>query len=250
MGKYSLNLVISYLNGDDMINYSPEVLEDNPAFMKQVIKYTNDYKLYNLCSEDVKSSYFFVKYIIKKFSDNLEFVTKVGDYFLNKSNNINESIDIIFILNELTIYDNNINKKYNDLLKMIYYNNSNLYYQSINKIDSCEPFSNRAILKKVNDIIDICKYYMEDTSGLINTELMILYVASEFGLIEIFENELKTLYNKANTEFINNTLRISLIDIMTYNYIRDMFSNIILGDKTIDNYIINNKNNMERRRKK
>lgn len=82
----NIDIIKKYVNGEDLGNYSIEELENDKEFMKCVINYTNDYKIYSLCSDELKKDYEFVKFVIFKFRNNIEFINKVANYYLDNSN--------------------------------------------------------------------------------------------------------------------------------------------------------------------
>lgn len=83
MGKYSDDIVKAYINGDSILEYSTDELENDTEFMIKVIESTNDKKMYSLCSESVKVDKEFVRYVVTKFSDDIVFVTKVANKYFN-----------------------------------------------------------------------------------------------------------------------------------------------------------------------
>lgn len=115
MKKYSRELIINYINGNDIEKYDINELENDKLFMKQVIDFSNDEKMYKLCSAELKKDYEFVKYIILKFKNNIDFITVVADYFLDKTNNELERIELVLIMKNLTQ-----NSRYHYLSKVIY----------------------------------------------------------------------------------------------------------------------------------
>ena len=59
MNKYNSKVVFDYINGNEIIDYNIDELEDDYEFMMMVINYTNDKNMYNLCSDEVKTNYEF-----------------------------------------------------------------------------------------------------------------------------------------------------------------------------------------------
>lgn len=115
MSKYSKELIISYINGDDLGNYSVDELENDKYFMMKVIEYSNDKEMYNLCSDSVKKAYEFVKYMVLKFKNDISFIKNVADYFLDNTNIDYERIELVIIMEELTK-----DIKYNAISEAIY----------------------------------------------------------------------------------------------------------------------------------
>jgi len=102
MNKYNSKVVFDYINGNEIIDYNIDELEDDYEFMMMVINYTNDKNMYNLCSDKVKTNYEFVKYIINKFKDELSFISGVVDYFLENNKDDLKELEIVIIMHNLT----------------------------------------------------------------------------------------------------------------------------------------------------
>lgn len=109
MEKYSLDTVKKYINGEDLDNYNVDQLEDDKKFMMAVINFSNDFNFYNLCSDEVKSDYEFVKYLVIKFKNNINFICKVADEFLEKTSDALFAAELAIIMQRLIK-----NKKEND----------------------------------------------------------------------------------------------------------------------------------------
>ena len=86
MKIYNSKLIHDYINGNDIIDYDIEELENDYRFMMKVIDYTKNKNMYNLCSDEVKKNYTFVKFMIEKFKDDVNFIAKVADYYLDQTN--------------------------------------------------------------------------------------------------------------------------------------------------------------------
>ena len=83
MLKYNKKLVLDYVSGNDIKDYTIDELEDDYQFMIEVINYTNDKRIYDLCSDNVKNNYNFVKFIVDKFKKDISFIVSVADNYLN-----------------------------------------------------------------------------------------------------------------------------------------------------------------------
>ena len=83
MEKYDKRIIDAYINGNDIENYSIEELENDKKFMMMIITLTNDKNFYNLCSEELKGNYEFVRFVIQKFNNDINFICKVADFYLN-----------------------------------------------------------------------------------------------------------------------------------------------------------------------
>ena len=104
MKKYDKKIIYDYIMGNDLGEYSSEELEDNKEFMIDVIEKTNDKRMYNLCSNNVRLDYEFVKYIVLKFRDDVDFIKKVADNYLNNIgvDNDYERVELLTIMSSLT----------------------------------------------------------------------------------------------------------------------------------------------------
>ena len=100
MGRYSDELINKYIMGYEIDNI--DELENNKSFMMQVIDKSNDYRLYNLCSDKLKKNYSFVKYLVLKFKDNVDFISKVADYYLNNTKDEFSRVELVAIMISLT----------------------------------------------------------------------------------------------------------------------------------------------------
>ena len=102
MHKYSDSLINAYINGEVIADYDIEQLEDDCIFMMQVINTSGDKKIYNLCSNNIKTNYEFVKFLIEKFSNDLEYISKVADTYISKEKDEVLRLEIILIMCKLT----------------------------------------------------------------------------------------------------------------------------------------------------
>lgn len=112
MEKINKKLIIDYINGNDIKNYSIEELEENKDFMMSVISLSNDEKFYNLCGDNIKKDYEFVKYLVLKFKNKIDFICDVADYYLDNTENELEEMEIIIIMSKLTEQDKEKQSKY------------------------------------------------------------------------------------------------------------------------------------------
>ena len=100
MNKIDIDLVKKYVNGDDLGEFTKDQLENNKGFMIKVINYTNDITMYSLCSNEVKNDYEFVKFFILKFKNNVDFITKVVDDYLENADDL-EKIELSIIMEKI-----------------------------------------------------------------------------------------------------------------------------------------------------
>lgn len=101
--KYSKKELSNYIYGNDT-KTDIEILENDPEFMLEVIKLSNDKHFYELCSLNVKSNYKFVNQVILKFRDDTDFICKVANtFFENTVGKIEEidALELFIIMKEL-----------------------------------------------------------------------------------------------------------------------------------------------------
>ena len=127
MKKYSAHFLFDYLMCNDLDNI--DELENDPYFMWRVIDHTNDKRMYEFCSENVKKDFDFVKKLVLKFKDDIEFITKVSNYFIDNysSDNNFEQLDII----ELTMLLSKIIGQTKRKELLVYEINNKLFINSI-----------------------------------------------------------------------------------------------------------------------
>ena len=80
----AIDLVERYINGEDVEPYDIVRLEDNEAFMKNVIKVSKDPKMFFMCSERLVTDDEFVYDVLDIFKDDLEKATVIADTYLSK----------------------------------------------------------------------------------------------------------------------------------------------------------------------
>ena len=129
MEKYSNKLINDYIMGEEIDNV--EELENDPYFMIKAIDKSGDYKLYNLCSDKVKKNYDLVRYLVLKYKNNIDFITKVADFYLDNSEDDFTRTELIAILISLPI---------NDTSKSLYYHMIaySLYCYKRVQIEACK----------------------------------------------------------------------------------------------------------------
>lgn len=88
MSKYSEELIVDYIYGNDIEDYDIDDLENDYKFMMEVIKYSKDKNMYDLCSDEVKQKYEFVKFMIEMFKEDDKFIISIANNYLD---NIDES---------------------------------------------------------------------------------------------------------------------------------------------------------------
>ena len=102
MEKYDKKIIDAYINGNDIENYSIEELENDKKFMMMVITLTNDKNFYNLCSKELKKDYEFVRFVIQKFNNDIDFICKVADLYLNAVEDELTRTELVVLMSDLT----------------------------------------------------------------------------------------------------------------------------------------------------
>lgn len=102
MKKFTTKTILDYISGNDIEGFTLEELEDNIDFMESVINYTNDKQMVAMCSKRVQRSPEFVKFILYKFQNDLDFICRIADEFLQTRKKQEEDYEIAIIMTELT----------------------------------------------------------------------------------------------------------------------------------------------------
>lgn len=122
-------LVKSYVNGEDILDYEIDDLEDNYEFMIKVMKYTKDKNMFELCSEDVKNTYEVVVFILNNFSNDIDFVMDVVSNYLDNERDKVKYLEVLIRVCNLYGYDNNVCLEYSNQLNREYKTfNTNINY--------------------------------------------------------------------------------------------------------------------------
>ncbi|MBE6157543.1 MAG: hypothetical protein E7160_01995 [Firmicutes bacterium] len=111
MNKNYSSLARKYINGEDILEYDIEELENDKDFMIEVINCTNDHKLYKLCSDELKNDYSFVKFLIFKFRHNPMFIITVAEYYLNNNHDDINNLELNIIMAKLLPRDMSLKYK-------------------------------------------------------------------------------------------------------------------------------------------
>ena len=90
-----------YINGNEIQDYTLDELENNKLFMEKVLDKTNDIKMYNYCSNRIKSDTGFIRFLIKKFRNNLDFLSDAVDFYFDNTTDEDHTIEITIIMREL-----------------------------------------------------------------------------------------------------------------------------------------------------
>lgn len=207
MEKYSKQLVLDYIYGNDTNEYNIDELENNPTFMCDVMKISKDKNMYLYASDNVKKNYEFVKIVVEMFKNEQDFIIEVADYYLENAN-VNED-DITKL--ELNVIMNNILK---DKEKRL-------------------PYAFYCMTKYESLMVDLKCLYNEEKD---NDELL------DFGLGYIYIYE---LYNES--PYVTDYFATRLINTIFYSssdsleqFIHNNFKcKEIISEQGINNFILN-----------
>ena len=97
MRKYSISLVLDYINGQDIEDYDVTELENDMEFMKLVFDVCDDKKMYIYVGDNLKKNIDFIKYLIRKFNKDIDFCLMVGREYINCASK-NDGLEIKIIL--------------------------------------------------------------------------------------------------------------------------------------------------------
>ena len=120
MNKYDNKIVNDYINGNDIDDFNIDDLENDSMFMKKVIVASNDKNFYRLCSDRVKKDYNFIKFVIYKFKEDIEFISKVADEFLDCNDDLLFRNELLIIMCDLINKDSEYYIKYDIFLDASY----------------------------------------------------------------------------------------------------------------------------------
>lgn len=210
MDKYSEEIVTKYINGEDIINYSIEELENDPKFMIQVIKKTNDKNFYNLCGDEVKKDFSFIKNMIMNFSNDIDFINKIIDYYMKDINDDQNLTELILLICIYTQYSKN--KEYNRYKTY----REIIYIDKLAKIEQTKKeFQNEPLIL---DEIGMGFFFIHDYYQ--HSTLTLKYFAKRFITDMFKENNMsleKLVHSKFKTykDLENYGIRKYLIDLIS-----------------------------------
>lgn len=189
MKKYNIELILKYINGDDIDNYDIEELEDDYGFMLSVIKYTNDKNIYDMCSDNVKGNYNFIKYLINKYSNDINFIYEVTNNFIEYNRNKLERIEILILITNIIPKDNDNYIRYKTILEGMYL---------VDKFN-IEALKKQPSIDIVSDIIQYGFWIIIDDYS--NSDIVMKYYAKKFinDIIEEYKiNIERDIHNNFN----------------------------------------------------
>ena len=120
MDKYDKKLIMDYINGEDIIGYDIDMLEDDRDFMMAVIDTCNDKEMYNMCGDKLKNDFNFIKYLITKFHDDVDYIVRIGNEYIMNAPSTKQVELKILLCNYLTDFDSLDLVKYKFELEVFY----------------------------------------------------------------------------------------------------------------------------------
>jgi len=102
--KYDIELIANYIDGDELIGYDIEELENDIDFMIMVINACNDKRMYNMCSDSLKRNLVFIEYLINKFHNDVAFIEMISEEFMKNASE-QEKLELEIILSKYLKYD-------------------------------------------------------------------------------------------------------------------------------------------------
>lgn len=195
----SKELVKKYINGEEIANYNLDELENDYNFMKSVIEYSNDKNIYKLCSDNLKKNYQFVKFLLYKFKDDMNFITKVADYYINNNNCDLEQINIEY--DEIIILISNLTKNKVDEDKNIMYQTKAFAIYKKARIQIALILNEIKSDMKLSNELGLGFFFILDTYG--HSDIIIKDFSKRY-LFELFEeNNTFNLEKYLHERFIN-----------------------------------------------
>ena len=201
--KYSKQLIFDYVNGNDIVGYNIEELENDMEFMIEVIDFTNDKNMYNLCSEKIKKNYELVKFMVQKFKDDKNFIIELSKNFIKNSPYLcYDSVELSILMSDITGEDNTEDLDYFGKVLMP----KNIFFEKINYTASLIAQKNRNLdmgfivfqdaLKDRTIILDfVAKEFIKK----------IFYSSEEYTFEELIHKNIKN-FDSVKQRGINNYL--------------------------------------------
>lgn len=104
--NYDINLLYAYKNGDDLGEYTEEMLENNALFMTDLISVWKDKRVFDYASNDVKNNVNFLVAVIKAFKSDENYVRSIYNNYVN--NNPDKTDTLIIYLYNMFRKDNTL----------------------------------------------------------------------------------------------------------------------------------------------
>ena len=199
--KYSKQLIFDYVNGNDIVGYNIEELENDMEFMIEVIDFTNDKNMYS--SEKIKKNYELVKFMVQKFKDDKNFIIELSKNFIKNSPYLcYDSVELSILMSDITGEDNTEDLDYFGKVLMP----KNIFFEKINYTASLIAQKNRNLdmgfivfqdaLKDRTIILDfVAKEFIKK----------IFYSSEEYTFEELIHKNIKN-FDSVKQRGINNYL--------------------------------------------
>ena len=247
MEKYSLTLVMNYINGEDLGDYDTKELENDIVFMKMVIDVSNDKNMYLFLEDNLKKNFDFMKYLIDKFHSDEDFIIRIGKEYME----VASEIEIIEMKILLCKYLKDINSvdfiKFKFDLELFYIKKRVANQELIDELTGLygfdiilEEFCNSDLIKEyfakhmINEIFDYSFFQYEQklhlefkkkdmllsigiNNYLINKiceqdEFLAGYVSVHIGLLDEFNKKIKKMLNRwEKYEFTKDREKIEIM---------------------------------------
>ncbi len=187
--KYDSSLINKYINEEKTPDYNIYDLQNDEAFMSEVIMTTHNKEYYRRCSDNLKKNQKFVLFVVETFIDDEKFVSYVVEnYFNETTDEINRGEMQIKLAGLSDKYDYNYLKEYASSAKRFY-----LYEKSIADM-MLDTIKNPNWKKELGTGFKLYMEFFKD-SNLI-TFYMASNVLEELLPEETIENELHKKYDK------------------------------------------------------
>ena len=133
--RYEKKLIDDYINGNDIVGYNLEELEDNADFMREVLLRTEDAKMYYMCSNKLKGDLRFVLFLIEKFYKCTHIINDIIVNYFKINNNDIKRKEFELCLASLSLRINNEQlRKYQNLVVNVYCFEMDEYKRIIDRI--------------------------------------------------------------------------------------------------------------------
>lgn len=216
MKNNMLNYVDAYINGEDILEYSLDELENNAEFMLEVLKRT-DKSMYQFTSEDLKHDYAFITNVIKLFKNDENFVADVVEKALALKNDEYDTAYAEFLITSAEVLLKNDNLNYVDLaIKFSLFNHQNAIIIAALKEDS-----------DVKDIIGEGFLYIQTRY---NSDIVNKFYAEKFIERIIYNN------NYSIDEFLHANFK-TYEELINYGINNCFINNIRMKDDALADYV-------------
>lgn len=228
---YDIRLIEEYINGDDIVDYDIDTLEDDWVFMRQAISYTNDKKLYYLCSDNVKANPLFIKFLILSFKNDIKFIEELANFYLDKINidNITNQEIVVLISNIMSkYYGKDIDNKLINYSLMANY----IYQKYLMNLE--RRIENFITIEEINNMGLGFKYVIYDYQ---NSKIMLDFFAEKY-LYDLFHNR----YSDKSLEQLIHLKYRNLNELKNDGLDKCLFYIIEEYDSYLKDYVSNNSN--------